>query len=440
MTDPLRALYREARVPPPEGFHEILRLKVPAKISLGNVVTIWPQVDGIDIRKSLTSIFEPGRDCLGALKALASETFVFSSDPRLDPLERMTTPGAGAGFRKELIDRAGVSDPEGRHRSDRLLERLILPAHEGKGHIAFNLDLGRSCYESRAIWGQLIKCLTTPTLNEFLDFPDQMHEQFLFQHYIVPVAHELYAVLVEDEVWRQLDGEKDLSGIVPGLRDAVRGLQDPTVIKLLQFLNEKSGNDLARVRKVIDDQVINADMSLSHFIPHLLRDLHRGVEIDRIPGFNLEQTEKQFTGKYTPEALQRAMAEDRESVAAMKSSDTAKAAFSTYYSVEYSGSNLEVVFYSQERGELALKFIPTLVSVHLARRILERQNRSYPVSLLPSMQNNTSKWIRDLADRAYRDDPSAGVQFDALKEFGAFYMSWRPALILAKKRIAGLAG
>ena len=438
MTDPLRALYREARVPHPEGFHEILRLKVPAKISLGNVVTIWPQLDGVDIRKSLTSTSEPGSDCLGALRALVGETFVFSSDPRLDPLERMTTPGAGAEFRKELIDRAGVSDPEGRHRSDRLLERLILPAHEGKGHIAFNLDLDKSCYESRAIWGQLIECLTTPTLDAFLDFPDKIHKQFLFQHYIVPVAHELYAILVEDEVWRELDGEKDLSGIVPGLRDAVRGLQDPTVIELLQFLSEKSGNDLTRVRKVIDDQVINADTSLSYFIPHLLRGLHRGIEIDRIPEFNLEQTEKQFAGEYAPEALQRAMAEYRQNIAAMKSSDTAKAVFSTYYSVEYSGPNLEVVFYSQERGELALRFIPTLVSVHLARRILERQNGSYPVSLLPSMQNYNSKWIRDIANKTYRDDPSAGIQFDALKEFGAFYMSWRPALLLAKKRIAEL--
>jgi hypothetical protein len=437
LTNPYRVFFREVRVPPPEGFHEILRMHLPAKISVGSGVTIWPQPVK-DIYNNIECKFPVGNLSLSALDFLSKETFFFPTDPQLDPLERMVTPGAGESFRNEMIDEAKISDTGQRHVCHRVLENYVIPAHEAKGHVEINLSAEKSSFECKSIWLQLMNCVKFPNINDFLDFPDHAAEDMLFQHYLVAPVHELYALLKEESVWKKLSENPKFETYTTKLKQSVRAKQDNLPVKLLQFLIEKSGNDLVKVQKIIDECVLKADLSLSHFMPDFLRDLARGVEIDNILDFAFEQTAKKCSKQYSPAKLAIAIEEQHQYAKEYRSHPAMKAVLSTYMSLSYSDSRLDISFYSQGEGENAVKAIPNLVALREAKKILDRQGNPYPISLLPSMEPIRIEMLEQIAYGRFRDEyPGPLHNFDALEDFGKFYRTWRPALLEAQKRVQG---
>lgn len=438
MTNPYRILFREARVPPPEGFYEVLRMHLPAKIAIGKGVTIWTQPPD-DISRAIDCKFDVGPASLSSLSYLSKGPFFFSTDPQLDPLERIVTPGTGGDFREELINSAKITDDEQRLNCHRIIEKFILPAHEAKGHIEVNLSFDKSSYESKAIWLQLHRCLNEPNMNRFLGFPYEISEDFLFQHYISGTMHELYALLREESAWKRLAEETEFRPLTTNLKHAIRAKQDSLAVRLLRFLIDKSGNEITKVNKVIDEMIIKADMSLSHSLPHLIRDLGRGVEIDDMIDSVLEQTYRKFSAQYSRDKLDEMMKEQRQSIREDRSKPAVKALLSTYMSLSYGDSYLDISFCSQENGEYAISAITDLVVMREGKRILDRSGTPYPVSPLHSMEQSWTETLEEIADGRFRDRTDLVTNFDALADFRRFYLSWRPALLLAQRRVSSWA-
>jgi hypothetical protein len=437
MTNPYRVFFREVMVPPPDGFCEVLRMRLPAKISIGTGVTIWSQPP-----KSIYNIvdckFNLDKDTISALDFLLKGPFFFPNDPHFDPLERLLVPGAGAEFRNELIDNARIDDPEDRRICHAVLENYILPIHEAEGHVEINLSAEKSCFESRTIWLQLQQCLKCPSMNEYLDYPATVDEDILFQHYLSLPMHELYALIKEETAWKRFAEQTDFQPATNKLKGTIRAKQDSLVVKLLKFLNDKSGNDMAKVSKVVEELVIKPDLSLSHFMPHFIRDLARGVEIDNIVDFALELTSKKFSAQYSRSELDRAMKDQRQWEHELRSDPAMKAVLTTYMSLSYSESALTISFYSQENGEYSIRTIPNLVILREAKKILDRRGLPYPISPLQSMEHTWTSTLEEIADGKFKDRRDGPIyNFDVLKDFGNFYRTWRPALLEAQKRVLG---
>jgi hypothetical protein len=422
-------------VHPPDGFHEVLSINVPAKISIGKEVIIWPQPP-----KSLLNVIDCGfnisEESISALYFLLKRPFVFPVDPFFDPMERMVMPGKGVDFRNELIDSARIGDIEDRRRCSELLEKCIIPVHEAGGHVEINLSAEKSCFESRTIWLQLQECLTCPDISKYLSYPATVEEDMLFQHYFSIPMHELYALIKEEGAWRRFEDQQDFQPTTGMLKETIRAQQDGLVVKLLRFLMNKSGNDMSKITSVIDELVIKPNLSLSHFMPHFIRDLARGVEIDDMVDFAFELTARKFSSEFSRSGLETAMQEQRKKEHEMRSHPAMKAALTTYMSLDYDESTLAISFYSQEKSELAIKMIPNLVLVHEAKKILETRGLPYPISPLQSMEHTWTSTLEEIAEGTFKDRRDGPVyHFDAMKDFTDFYKAWHPALVEAQKRM-----
>ena len=435
MTNPRRVFFREVMVPPPNGFFEVLRMRLPAKISVGTGVMIWPQPP-----KSISNItdckFNVCKESLSALDFLSKGPFFFPVDPHFDPLERMVLPGAGKDFQDELITNAGIDDPKNRRICHAVLENYIIPIHEAIGHVEVNLSAEKSCFESRTIWLQLQECLKCPNIDKYLDYPATVSEDMLFQHYFSSPMHELYALIKEETAWKRFAEQPDFQPATGKLKETVRARQDSLVVKLLRFLMNKSGNDMAKVSRVIEELVIKPDLSLSHFMPHFIRDLARGVEIEDMVDFALELTAKKFSTQFSRSGLEVAMKDQRQREHKLRSDPAVKAVLTTYMSLSYNESTLTISFYSQENGEYSIRMIPDLVTMREAKRILDTHGLPYPISPLKSMEHTWTSTLEEIAEGGFKDRKTGPIyNFDALKDFSNFYRTWHPALLEAQRRI-----
>lgn len=353
-------------------------MRLPAKISIGTGVTIWPQ-HLQSVSGNIDCKFNVNKEAISALDFLSKGPFFFPVDPHFDPLERMVVPGAGEDFRDELINSAGIDDPKNRRVCHAVLKNYVLPIHEAKGHVEVNLSAEKSCFESRTIWLQLQECLKCPSIDKYLDYPATADEEMLFQHYFSSPMHELYALIQEEAAWKRFTDQPDVYPTTDRLKEAIRVKQDRLVVKLLKFLINKSGNDLAKVSRIIEELVLKPDLSLSHFMPHLIRDLARGIEIDDITDLAMELTAKKFSAQYSRNGLERSMKEQRQMEHDLRSHPAIKAVLTTYMSLSYSDSALNISFYSQENGEYSIRVIPNLVILREAKKILDKSGAPYSI-------------------------------------------------------------
>lgn len=430
MTDVKRALFREGRLQPPEGFHKVLESNVPASttVSEGRVIlrpTLNPK------KVSFESKFELRSDVISALQHLVAQTQAFPLSPNVDVFERIVTPGATENMINQLLDEAHVNDASMREFSKNVLEEQIIPTHEVQGHIGPNLNPDKCFWEPTLIWSFLINCLKAPSRVAFQDSCDRWEDDLLTHVCIVTEAHELYAMLKDEGAWEALRNgtrEDDLAIV----KKMVRTKQDSTSVGLLNFLIKKSGGDLRVVNRVIEKMYLEGNSSLSFSLPHMLRDLNRGIEIDDIPNKIWEDTQRKFGGQLSPTELEAGIQENREAQEKLARNPVTRGLFSTYISVKTGESTLGLEVYSAENSVSAINSIPFIVSLQEARRILQSEGKEVVVSPVYSMEKILRKWLRLLATgREYNEMET----FDVMKDLGRFYDLWKPAVIEARRRI-----
>ncbi len=238
MTDSSRVLFREGRLQPPDGFYKVLKAEIPADITVASRVVITPRPNLETV--SFNTQFELKADVLSALRHLATQTYAFPLGPRVDVFERIVTPGA-KGMISKLLDEAKITDSLARKLSQRALEEQVIPAHEVQGHIEPNLRPEKCFWEPQLIWSFLIDCIQAPTRVAFQDSCDRWDDDLLTQACIVAEAHEVYALIKDDEAWRRLRDQTKLGDALSNLKSLVRTKQNTTVVKLLNLLIQKSG-------------------------------------------------------------------------------------------------------------------------------------------------------------------------------------------------------
>lgn len=430
MTDVKRALFREGRLQPPDGFYKVLESNVPASttVSEGRVIlrpTLSPK------KVSFESKFELRSDVIAALRHLVAQTQAFPLSPNVDVFERIVTPGATEIMIDQLLDEAHVNDTSMREFSKGVLEEQVIPTHEVQGHISPNLNPDKCFWEPTLIWSFLINCLKAPSRVAFQDNCDRWEDELLTHVCIVTEAHELYAMLKDEEVWEFLRDEtrdKELSNV----KRIVRTKQDSTAASLLNFLIKRSGGDLRSVNRVIEKMYLEGNSSLSFSLPHMLRDLNHGFEIDDIPDKIWQDTQKKFAGQFSPAELEAGVQENREAQEMLARNPVTRGLFSTYVSVKTGESTLSLEVYSAENSVSAINSIPFIVSLQEARRILQSEGRDVVVSPVYSMEKILRKWLRLLAaGKEYNELET----FDVMKDLGRFYDLWKPAVIEARRRI-----
>ena len=428
MTDIGRVVFREAHVAPPPGFHKILEVELPAKVSIGSRVVIIPQKDR-QIRDGIKTRFEVDDSVAGALERILRGPFVFGIDPSVDPLDRLATPGAGGGFADALAGAAGFIEDGQKTEAAKALRKVILPAHESFGHLRVNLDPQYMSVETELIWQTIIQCFTEPKLDRFLDYPDRYPPGWLAQFYLVEPLHELYALLNDESAWRTLEDGSGQSDAFGRLKSAVRGMQEPTAVKLLQLVQEKSNDDIPKVLKVIQKGVRENYLGLSHSLAGILRPLAMGVELDKledlaslgVPAVTFEMT--------TPAEAERWREGQKEARKAHFADPMVRAAVSTFMTLGYDDSNLRATFFSVEDSEAAMRVVPMIDEVREARRILGEKGE-YPLFPMQTLGKRTAEEVKRLADGVIAGE-DVRFQVDVLKEFREFYLAWHPAMVEA---------
>jgi hypothetical protein len=427
LTDVRRIFFGETRVPPPEGFSQVLQLRLPVKRVFSGIIQTAPVRD---ISQNIDCKFDVGDTVISALNVLAKRSFAFNSEPIFDPLERVLTPGEGESFRQQLLENAQIIDPLQRHICSRLLQNTILPAHEANGHVEVNLAVGKSSIEFKAIWLQLFNCLMYKRLESFLAFPRKTMKEILLVHYVNPTIHELYALLKEESAWNTILGMTETEPSASRLQQTVRSLQDKTVIGLLKFLKEKTGDDLSRFEKVVDEAIIKYDGSLSNNVPQLLRDLANGIEIDELSDYAMQtMADRKY---YTQAQLDWILKFQKENDT-FRSPDF-KAQFSTFMSLSYDSTTLTISFFSQNYGQKPVDMIPMFVLVREAKRILEDKNIRCPISPFSSMEQMWNPMLEDIAQGRKYQNRRVATNF--ITDFTDFYVTWRPALLEAFAKIS----
>jgi hypothetical protein len=423
MTNPYRTFFRQAFVPPPDGFSKVLEIKLAARAQASSKgpICIWPQPPK-DISQIIECKFNVSKQVLSSLNILSKGPFLFSADPHFDPLERIATPGSGDDFTEQLLQAAPIVNPVDKQICGKLLKNTVLPAHETKGHLEVNLSVERAAFEFKGIWLQLMRCLSE-TKDSFLDFPCQADQKLLMELYINPAVHELYAILKEESAWRPILENNDINLPASLLHRSVRRLQDRTVVGLIRFLKEKTNDDIGKFLTVVNNCVLKYNTSLSHNVPQILRELADGVGID-----DLEDR-----------VMQQAMAGLNETELMIAQNNVfkakeAKAIVSTYMSLGFDASAVTISVFSQHYGQESVDAIPSLVIVREARKSLDNSGVQYPISPFASMEPMWDTLLEDIANKRSNYRRSAS-QMDVVKDFANFYRVWAPALSKAKTEI-----
>jgi hypothetical protein len=429
LTDPYRVLFREGRLPPPEGFYKVLEVEVAADITVASRVVVTPRPNSENV--SFNTRFELNADVASALRHLVTQTYSFPFSPTVDVFERIVTPGAEE-MASSLLDEAKITDPLERKLSQKALEDHVIPAHEVKGHIESNLTPEKCFWEPQLIWSFLVECVQAPTRVAFQDYCDQWDDDILTQSCIVGEAHEVYALTRDEEAWRSFLDQAKSGDTFSNLKTLVRAKQSSTAVKLLNLLIQKSGGDIRTVNKIIDETCLEGNSNFSYSLPHMLRDLNRGIDIDDIPDHLLKETERKFIGRYTSKELETMIQEQRDAQERIARDPRTRGLLSTYISLSAQESTLNLEVHSAENSVFSINAIPFIASLQEARRILQSRGSEVVVSPVLSMETILRRWLEYLANgREYNQQE----QFDVMKDLRRFYDLWKPAITEARRRI-----
>ena len=431
MTNTSRVILRESHVPAPPGFHNILEIELPASINVGNRIVIHPNQPR-DIRSRISTRFSLDESVVTALRRISRGPFVFDMDPSVDPLERIATPGAGVEFVEFLLNQEKVENNDEKAYLGKLLREGVLPAHESFGHVRINLDPQQIALETELIWQTICQCLAEPNMGKFLDYPDMWDPGWLAQFYLNEHIHELYALLQEENVWKQFEEESRFRDVTSRLKTSIRDMQDETAVNLLRLVLAKSNNDVPKVLKLIHTSVTENNLGLSHSTIGLLHDLSKGIEIDKLTDVaSLGAVGATFG--LSIEEVERWQDQQKEARAQHLKDPVVRAMLSTYMALDYEDSSFRITFYSTENTEEAIRRIPTIDVVREARRILVAEGKPYPLYPMQSLGKMMGESVQMIADGVFSDEAleKKGQQIDVVKEFRAFYLAWRPALVKA---------
>jgi hypothetical protein len=370
-------------------------------------------------------------DVVSALRHLVTQTYAFSLGPTVDVFERIVTPGA-KGMIGKLLDEAKITDSSERISCQKALEDEVIPSHEVRGHIEPNLTPEKCFWEPQLIWSFLIDCLRAPTRVAFQDSCNRWDDDLLTQSCIVAEAHEVYALTRDEEAWKRLEDQTRSGNTLSNLKSFVRTRQNSTVVKLLNLLIQKSGGDIHALNRVIDETYLAGNANFSYILPHMLRDLSRGIDIDDIPDQVQHDTERKFIGRYTPKELETMTQGQREAQDKIARTPETRALFSTYVSIGAEESTLNLEIHSAEKSVSSVHAIPFIASLQEARRILQDRGSEVVVSPVLSVETILRKWLQHLANGKEYDQ---WEKFDVMKDLGRFYDLWKPAIIEARRRI-----
>lgn len=419
LTDVRRlVLSREARVRPPEGFHRILEMEVPARINANGAtgqVTIWPDpVSRIEDWVRYCK-YEISNNNLKALKFLATNPITFNVKPQVDIFERIATPGVGGEFIDELLRGVKSKIPEQRN----FLRTTLIEAmyeHEAAGHIRINLDPECMTMESymqyRKLWSVIVENSDEDYYEILRSFADPGHAR---DTTLLEPIHELYALVCDEAVWQAFETNDYFDSKVSAFKEAIRlENEDKLAVALFRILMQRSNNDVKVVKKALNGMFGGPPVPFSRLMYEFFGLLSEGEDFD--------------TALVSVRDDAKAFKDGMKLEWPGQMTDEGKAMASTHFTINYNESSLNIAFYSAAENQQAIERVREIILYREAQKLLpvpyDWDIEPFKLQLLQRLES-----IRE-GKRMVRDPIYVSSARSA--EFGVY---WQTAVLEAMERI-----